>query len=141
MRMSEEEFAAYQSRRKALAETAIKHGLPGPKPSPAPSRRAAPNKTEAEYGRMLALEYPGASIVFEGLTFKLANGHKYTPDWVVNVGDGQVICVEVKARGKNGYRLPSYQRARIMFDQCRVEWPNYCWRWAEKSGGTWKAEK
>ena len=100
-------------------------------------RGKGPNKTELSYRYALEMEFPGCEPYFEGLTFKLKNGHRYTPDWVMRIDDDKALCVEVKARGKNGFRQPSYQRARIMFDQCRVEWPNYTWRWAEKCGGEW----
>ena len=102
-----------------------------------PRKRGEPNKTEAAYGCILKQE-AGYEPHYEGLTFRLKNGHKYTPDWVVMLPDMRVLCVEVKARGKNGYRQPSYQRARVMFDQCRVEWPNYSWRWAERVNGEWE---
>jgi hypothetical protein len=96
-----------------------------------------PNKTELAYSYVLEMEFVGCLTYFEGLTFRLKNGHRYTPDWVLRIDDDKVMCVEVKARGKNNFRQPSYQRARVMFDQCRVEWPNYVWRWAEKHNGEW----
>jgi hypothetical protein len=101
-----------------------------------------PNKTEAEYGRILAAEFPGCEIRFEGLIIRMLNGHKYTPDWVVwNKRSGPVLCAEVKARGKNGFRFASYGRAKLAFDQVRIEWPNMAWRWAEKSKGMWNIER
>lgn len=102
----------------------------------APRQAKQPNKTEAEYGKLLGLEFPGALIVFEGLSFRMSNGHRYTPDWVVCQED-LLLCVEVKARGKNGFRHPSYQRARLAFDQCRHDYPAIQWRWAEKFRGAW----
>jgi hypothetical protein len=94
-------------------------------------------KTEIEAGDMLRMEFSAYEPYFEGLSFRLRNGHKYTPDWVVRLSDDQVLCVEVKHRGKDGFRQASYQRARVMFDQCRVEWNNYIWRWMEKHNGEW----
>lgn len=103
----------------------------------APRQAKQPNKTEAEYGKLLGLEFPGALIVFEGFSFRMSNGHRYTPDWVV-CKDDLLLCVEVKARGKNGFRHPSYQRARLAFDQCRHDYPAIQWRWAEKHCGKWE---
>ena len=96
-----------------------------------------PNKTESEYRRLLELEFKGCEIVYEGLTFLMLNGHRYTPDWIVKTPAGWMLCVEVKARGKNGFRLPSYQRAKLAFDQARIEWNHFKWRFAEKHSGTW----
>lgn len=94
-----------------------------------------PNKTEAEYRRMFidTRRAGRASVAFEGLTFRLANGHRYTPDWVY-VDGGRLVCVEVKG----SYRLGSYQRARLAFDQAVVEWPDVRWIWAERcEDGSW----
>ena len=91
---------------------------------------AGPNKTEAEYRRL----YLPESARFEGLTFRMANGHRYTPDCIVIRTDGQVECHEVKG----SYKLGSYQRARLAFDQARVEWPGLTWIWAEKRKEGWR---
>ena len=86
--------------------------------------RGVPNKTESAYrARHLA----GKDARYEAVTFRMANGHRYTPDWVV-VADGKPIeCHEVKG----AYRLGSYQRARLAFDQAAVEWPGIRWVWGE----------
>lgn len=101
--------------------------------------RGKPNKTELEYGRMLGFEFPKSIPRYEAITFTFENGHRYTPDWIVATTDG-ILCVEVKARGKNGYRLPSYGRAKLAFDQAKIEWPQFRWRWAEKHCGSWNVE-
>lgn len=100
-------------------------------------KRGVPNKTESEYGRMLGMEHPGCRVIFEGMSFRMSNGHTYTPDWIVLTPDG-VLCVETKARGANGYRLPSYQRAKLAFDQCKIEYSCFRWRWAERNKGIWE---
>jgi hypothetical protein len=94
-------------------------------------------KTETEYGTRLSFEFPGCKIRFEALTLHLDNGHAYTADWVVFLPDGKFLLVEVKARGKDGYQQPSYQRAKVMFDQSRLEFPMWSFRWAEKQSGEW----
>lgn len=109
-----------------------KHGI-----EPKRNKSRQPNKTETEYAFRLGLEFPGCKVKFEAITLHLENGHAYTADWVVVTPEGISLLVEVKARGKNGFRHPSYQRARVMFDQSRVEYPFWSFRWAEKSGGTW----
>ena len=95
-----------------------------------------PNKTELEYRRMFIEPRRGAlgSVAFEGLTFRLANGHRYTPDWVYVEG-GRLVCVEVKG----AYRFGSHQRARLAFDQAAVEWPGVRWIWAVRcEDGNWR---
>lgn len=87
-------------------------------------RRREPNKTETDYrNRILA----GRDARYEALTFRMSNGHRYTPDWVVFEHGAPVECHEVKG----GYKLVSYQRARLAFDQCAREFPGIDWIWGE----------
>lgn len=89
-----------------------------------------PNKTELAYRREVLDRDPTiASIHYEGLTFRQANGHRYTPDYVTIDASGHVTCHEVKG----SYRLGSYQRAKLAFDQAAVEFPWATWIWAERS--------
>ncbi len=134
LRWSEEDFQRFQQRTNApkLEEVGKKHGL-----VPKNDKRGKPNKTESEYASRLAFEFPGCAIRFEALTLILDNGHRYTPDWVVRQLNGQILLVEVKAKGKNGFRHPSYQRAKLAFDQSRLDYPLFQWRWAEKQEGKW----
>lgn len=98
-------------------------------------RRGEPNKTEAAYRReVLGRRTDVAAIHFEGLTFRMANGHKYTPDWIVVTTGGRIECHEVKG----GYALGSEQRAKLAFDQARIEFPWLAWVWARRdTGGQW----
>jgi hypothetical protein len=100
-------------------------------------RRGGPTKTEAEYAR---LYLAGTDARFEALTFRFANGHRYTPDWSYrdNGDSGRLVCVEVKG----SYRLGSYQRARLAFDQAAIEWPAVRWIWAERrKDGSWRVDE
>jgi hypothetical protein len=108
----------------------------------APAKRKGPNKTETECMHRLRLEFPGAKVRFEPITLHLDAGHAYTPDVGVFLLTGEIILVESKSRGKDGFRHPSYQRARCMFDQSRLEYPQWKWRWAEKQSGSgsWSVE-
>ena len=98
-----------------------------------------PNKTEASY-RTEVLDRQAAigvlvSIAYEALTVRMANGHRYTPDWVCRTASGLTLCIEVKGT----YRMHSHQRARLAFDQAALEWPAWRWIWAEKqTGGGWR---
>lgn len=108
--------------RAALGETErVTHGV----------KHRVPNKTETEYQRR---HLQGRDARFEALTFRMANGHRYTPDWVVFTATGKIECHEVKG----GYALGSEQRARLAFDQARVEFPWIVWVWAKKSEGSFQ---
>ena len=97
-------------------------------------------KCEMEYGRMLSMEFPGTAIIPWGVTLRMQNGHKYTPDYAVLLPD-HILLVEVKQRGKNGFRQNSYQRAKVAFDQCRVEFTQFRYGWAEKQNGIWDEKR
>ena len=95
-----------------------------------PRGRKGPNKTEARY-RDERLR--GLDARYEALTFRMANGHRYTPDWVVFGADGGIECHEVKG----AYKLGSHGRARLAFDQARAEFPWFGWVWAAWNGRLW----
>lgn len=99
-------------------------------------RRRVPNKTEAAYMNVLAMEFHGAVIRYEPITFHMANGHSYTPDIGVwhSVIDQGVMFVEVK---NAAYKHASYGRAKLAFDQCRQEFGAFCYRWAELTKDGW----
>ena len=100
-----------------------------------PRGRRQPNKTEAAYRvEVLGRRSDLAAVHYEGLTLRMANGHRYTPDWVVVTAGGRIECHEVKG----GYALHSQQRARLAFDQARVEFPWVVWVWAARTNNGWK---
>lgn len=106
---------------------------PIPSLSPTGGRKSpGPNKTEAHYRRFILSGF--RDVRFEAITFRMANGHRYTPDWVV-FEDGQPIaCHECKG----GYALHSQQRAKLAFDQCAKEFPAFKWTWAVKTAEGWR---
>lgn len=95
--------------------------------------KGGPNATEAEY-RDLFLA--GKDARFEGCSLKMANGHTYTGDWAVYDGS------EVKEihECKGAYAFFSQARARLAFDQCRIEFPHIKFFWGRKGkkGKGWK---
>jgi hypothetical protein len=119
---------------KASAELPIP---PAAKEKPATAgqrRRRKPNKTETAYrAEVLGRRADIADVRYEGLTFRMENGHRYTPDWVVVTGIGGIECHEVKGR----HALHSQQRARLAFDQARVEFPWFTWIWAVRVKAGW----
>jgi len=138
--------------RRKLAATAVPHaaspavpgssdsgmeGRRGPVPQkaiPLPSRRG-PNKNEQRFLRthILPLYCHGQQIVYEGVTFKLPGGSRYTPDYTVfDTEEGfAIVCYEVKG----GYRLGSEGRAYTAFRECRAAYPHIrfeWWKWNPK---------
>jgi len=126
-----------------VREHGKQHGERNPVP-PAPGkpmRKATARKmtgAEREAGNMLRMEFAGCRVVFHGLAFYLDNGHRYTADWCVHLPGGQILVVEVKQEGKNGFKQQSYRSARIMFDQAKIEWPECQFRWMEKTKAGWQ---
>jgi len=103
---------------------------------PARAAGRCPNKTEASYrADVIARRTDVAAVHYEGLTVRMANGHRYTPDWVVVTASGRIECHEVKG----GYALHSHQRARLAFDQARIEFPWIVWVWAVKTKNGWRS--
>lgn len=95
-----------------------------------------PNETEKLF-RLLHLG-AHADVKYEAVTFNFANGHRYTPDFCYFLESGNMCCVEVKGKRK----LWSYQRARLAFDQAKVEFPQISFFWAEEQkDGTWRVER
>lgn len=59
------------------------------------------NRTEAEYSQLLEAMRSSGEVLwwaFEGMTFKLAEGSRYTPDFNVMFADGRLEQHEVKGR-------------------------------------------
>lgn len=54
------------------------------------------NKTEAAFESWLRAKYPGVQIEREGITFLLANGLRYTPDYAAFNPDRSLVLYEVK---------------------------------------------
>lgn len=100
----------------------------------APCKRQ-PNKTEARYAAEMLR---GLDARYEAVTFRLSNGHRYTPDWVVFDSAGRLLsCHEVKG----SYRFHSHGRARLAFDQAALEFPGITWFWATLTGRGWERRK
>lgn len=97
------------------------------------SKPRQPNKTELRF-RDAQMEHVRPGLRFEALTLRLANGHKYTPDWVYVTRDLLVQCFEIK---DSRYRHASFQRSRLAFDQAATEFPCFRFFWCEWDGNKW----
>jgi hypothetical protein len=89
-----------------------------------------PNKTEARYNR----ERLAGKGKYEALSFRMANGHRYTPDWY----EPETATVH---EVKGAYKFGSHGRARLAFDQCRAEFPQFRFVWATWKKGQWEVEQ
>lgn len=143
--------------RRKLAATAVPHaaspavqgssdsGMEGRRGSPdggAPTppkrtmqKKRGPNKNEQRFlcTHLLPLYCHCQQIVYEGVTFRLPGGSRYTPDYTVfDTEEGfAIVCYEVKG----GYRLGSEGRAYTAFRECRAAFPHVrfeWWKWNPK---------
>ena len=90
-----------------------------------------PNKTEERFNRdMLA-----GKGMYEGLTFRLPGGSRYTPDWIYEA-NGQLFAVEVKGT----HRFPSEGRARTAFLEARAAWRSVVFTWFRWTGSEWREQ-
>lgn len=94
--------------------------------------RKGPNKTEQRFKQE---KLHGKEVWFEGVTFRLHNGHAYTPDFTYWVGP-VLHCVEVKG----SHKFFSEGRAKFAFDQAVQELPNVVFEWWRYTGKGWIQE-
>jgi hypothetical protein len=69
------------------------------------------------------------------MSFKIAGGHRYTPDFIVSTPSG-IEAYEVKG----SYRFPSEGRARLAFDDARERYPFIKFYWFRKDKTNWRDE-
>lgn len=103
-------------------------------------RRKQPNGTEAQFGRIVAARRDEwakvKTIRFEGLSLRwgftdTAPPMVYTPDWVITMESGKIICVEVK-----GPHI--FDRDIVRFKGCRAGWPEFTFQmWQKPKGLHW----
>ncbi len=98
-----------------------------------------PNKTEAEYSKLLWNEMHAGNIQsfgFERIKLKLADNTFYTPDFFVVAGDGSISIVEVKGHWEDDARVKikvaAEQYPWIQFVAVKPR--------PKKDGGGWIAE-
>lgn len=90
------------------------------------------NKTESRYAAALEARKLGGEIrdwKAQSLTFRLAYRTSYTPDFVVTLIDGSVLCVEVKGFLRDDAAV-KYKLARQLF-------PAFQWRMVRWEKNQW----
>lgn len=99
----------------------------------------AQNKTEAEYGRLLEARKQTGEIewyAFEGITFKLADDTRYTPDFAVMLTGGEMEMHEIKGRWMDDAKVKIKVAAeRFPFRFIAVH------KIDKKDGGGWRYEQ
>ena len=89
-----------------------------------------PNKTEERFRR----EFLMGRGMYEAMTFRLAGGSRYTPDWITPDENGRYTAYEVKG----SYRFHSQGRALTAFRECRARFVGVKFRWFELGiNGSW----
>jgi hypothetical protein len=98
------------------------------------------NKTEAEYAGLLNARMRDGSVVwwkYEGITLKLADDTRYTPDFAVLLADGTMEIHETKG---------AYVREDgwVKFKLAAALYPfrfRFCQKAAKKDGGKWSIKE
>lgn len=96
-----------------------------------------PNKTELRFYNDFLSDFE--DVRYEALTFKLKNGHRYTPDWVVFREGLPRECIEVKG----SYRFSSQNRSQMAWAQAKLDFPGLKWVWAvwDGKGKQWRVKE
>jgi len=93
-------------------------------------RGRQPNKTEGRWLAALAIDPMVKRVVYEGVTLRLADGMRYTPDVFVEYVDGSVGLDEVKGAFVR-------DTARVKYEWARQQFPAFRWRWCQFIKGKW----
>lgn len=94
-----------------------------------------PNKTEQRYRDQVLTYFD--DVRYEAITFKLENGCRYTPDWVVFENGKPIECHECKG----SYRFASHGRSRMAFLQAQIEFHGIKFFWAVWRNKAWEIEE
>lgn len=99
------------------------------------------NKSEAAYAAHLETRRQAGEVAgywFEAVTFRLADGCRYTPDFLVQLADGALECHEVKgARAifRDDARVKIKVAAELMPHRFVAVYPR-----PKREGGGWDVE-
>lgn len=111
------------------------HGSPPAQSKPRLRQSSKPvmNKLETEFREVLRREYPNSLIHEQAITFKLANGLRYTPDVVVFLP----FCGLVDA-----YEVKGFMRddAAVKIKVAATAYPHIKWVLAWKENGSWQRQ-
>lgn len=99
------------------------------------------NATEQAYADMLEHRQLAGELIrfdFESVTFKLADGCRYTPDFAVWMADGTMEFVDCKGGG------PMDEKSRVKVKVAAEKFPQFVFvieqKQSKKLGGGWNRE-
>ena len=99
------------------------------------ARPSAGNKTEQAYGKLLALRQSAGEVSwwrFEGITLKLADDTRYTPDFSLMLANGDMEFHETKGFMRDDARVKlRVAAAQFPFRFWLVELTKGVWKWTE----------
>lgn len=98
--------------------------------APSKPKGRQPNKTERAWMDWLAMDPSVKRVVYEGVTLRLADGLRYTPDCYVEFNDGTLGLDECKGAFVR-------DTARVKFEWARQQFPGFRWRWCQRIKGKW----
>lgn len=102
-------------------------------------RRGQPSKTELAFELKLRADYPGALIKAQGLTLPIANGTRYTPDFIVSPAADGVHCViafEVK-----GARIWDGSLEKLKIAAAQFPWIKFMLAVRKSHTAPWRIEE
>lgn len=98
------------------------------------------NKTETEFRGVIKTFNPDGFITEQAITFRLANGVRYSPDFVVfNPMAGTVDAYEVKGERRKDSQWAT-DDARVKLKVAAAKYPFIRWTIAWKECGKWKVQ-
>ena len=124
------------ARRRALAEIQITTGGIV-KPTPKRIRQSSKpksNKLESDYGNLLKAMFPSNEVLEQAVTFRLANGVRYTPDWVMLAEVDGLYCYEIKGR-------KSWDDSIVKLKVAASTYPKVHWYLCDKPDGSWREQE
>jgi hypothetical protein len=89
------------------------------------------NKLEMQFERYITALYPNYDIHAQAITFRLANGLRYTPDFVSFYPS---IAWEVKGKWVDGDSFPKLKMAAALY-------PEVVWNLVWLKDGIWQEQK
>lgn len=139
LRWTEDQLAAYQ-KRCLMPVMPVQDAVPALPVAVGTVRESDMNRTEAEYAGMLEARKAKGEIlwwVFEGMTLKLADNTRYTPDFVVMVSDGALEIHEIKG----GFiREDGWLKLKVAAGMFPFRF-FLCQKRAKKTGGDWRIRR
>lgn len=140
LRWTEGQLAAYQKNRSPASAESAPDAMPALPVAVGTVRESDMNRTEAEYAGMLEARKAKGEIlwwVFEGMTLKLADNTRYTPDFVVMASDGALEIHEIKG----GFiREDGWLKLKVAAGMFPFRF-FLCQKRAKKTGGDWRIRR